>query len=871
MQQLQELSLFENHWNGTIPPFVYNMKQLQILSLKDVGSNMRYLDVSQNNLSGNIPTSLGVLISLEVLKLNNNNFDGEILNSLQNCSQLTGIDLGDNKLFGKISQWIGGLNVSMLNMIRLRSNKFSGHISQQLCNLQQLHILDLSHNNISGTIPKCLGNLASLVNDSYTSFDTSYDSDEQTTLTLKGRELVYNNTIYLVKSIDLSSNTLQGEVPEEISSLILLGTLNLSRNQLTGKIPSEIENLHWLETFDLSHNHLSGQISQSVSSLTSLSHLNLSYNNLFGRIPSGNQLQTLIDPSIYMENPSLCGVPLSTKCPGDDTFPSKDTKDMNEGENDELWFYISMVLGFIVGFWGVCGTLILKTSWRVSVGTNVKTVNLSSRISFLVRMLNPSMHFPSIKELKAPSESQGTKAMGLNREPIVTDGRKSLPVLKVNPEEASIPKENAGRNSEGKRGYYVVPRVNDTTRSHLLRNRVSDIFVIMGQRNSNVRVLPRNSVRSTLSTLKVRESQRTLKSKGASRPNKLVSATATSSKTEKVATSLPENVKHEATQGELPSEANCSQSASTIISRRKSNRRTSYTSLLMTGSKIYQYYWVSEAQNPPPENFMSIQAGITHHMRGILVNWLIELAIPLICSSGTGTLQIRVNARNSLMVTLLDQHLSQVTIKKDDMQLVGITALLLASKYEDFWHPREKAFLKKLKFRLNAPTPYVFMLRFLKAAQSETKVFIANRLLLCGLFCSLNTWFYLIELCLVEYEALRFKPSLLCAAALSVARCTQQITPAWTLLVTKYPKSGTALKTNCAEMVLRFHKAARVGNLKVTYEKYSSPDLSGVCSNKTIGDASTPIQLRGVEIRMLTIQEIKTSASSSRLVFPFIC
>lgn len=31
--------------------------------------------------------------------------------------------------------------------------------------------------------------------------------------------------------------------------------------------------------------------------------------------------------------------------------------------------------------------------------------------------------------------------------------------------------------------------------------------------------------------------------------------------------------------------------------------------------------------------------------------------------------------------------------------------------------------LKKLKFRLNAPTPYVFMLRFLKAAQSEPKVF----------------------------------------------------------------------------------------------------------------------------------------------------
>jgi hypothetical protein len=40
------------------------------------------------------------------------------------------------------------------------------------------------------------------------------------------------------------------------------------------------------------------------------------------------------------------------------------------------------------------------------------------------------------------------------------------------------------------------------------------------------------------------------------------------------------------------------------------------------------------------------------------------------------------------MVTLLDRYLSQATIKKDELQLVGLTALLLASKYEDFWHPR---------------------------------------------------------------------------------------------------------------------------------------------------------------------------------------
>ncbi|KAM1484380.1 hypothetical protein TB2_035588 [Malus domestica] len=375
MPNLNILSLFENNLNGTIPPSICNMQYLGYLSIRSnqfygemphawsVGSKIWFLDVGHNNLSGNIPTSLGVLSSMEVLKLNNNNFGGVIPDSLQNCSGLRSLDLGHNKLFGNIPLWIGGSNVSLLYRLQLRSNVFTGHIPQRLCNLRNLHILDLSHNNLSSTIPKCLDNLTSLVNNNSNPFSTG--SLEQATLTLKGAELVYNKTLKLVKSIDLSSNNLQGEIPEEISNLILLGTLNLSMNQLTGKIPSKIGNLHLLETLDFSHNHLSGHIPQSLSSLTSLSHLNLSYNNLTGRIPSGRQLQTLNDLSIYMNNPSLCGIPLSTNCPGDDTFPAKDVNDKNEdGNHDKLWFYVSVVLGFIVGFWGICGTLILKTSWR---------------------------------------------------------------------------------------------------------------------------------------------------------------------------------------------------------------------------------------------------------------------------------------------------------------------------------------------------------------------------------------------------------------------------------------------------------------------------------------------------------------------------
>ncbi|KAM5586946.1 hypothetical protein ABKV19_005738 [Rosa sericea] len=375
------LDLSDNHLNGSIPPSVCtNLSGLSTLILRSnnlsgelprpwsLWRDLWVVDVADNNLSGNFSSSMGVPSSLVILDLSNNNFGGQIPSSLfQNCSELQSIDLGGNRFTGSIPLQTRSNVSPEFYMLRLRSNSLSGHIPNQLCSLQSLHIIDLAHNKFSGTIPKCLYNLTALayVNDTISAYSSLVYS-EITSLTLKGQELVYNTNLYLVKSIDFSSNNLEGVIPEEISSLIALGTLNLSRNQLTGNIPSKIGNLRWLETLDLSQNHLSGQIPQSFSSLTSLSHLNLSFNNLSGRIPSGNQLQTLNDSSIYEGNPSLCGVPLSTVCPGDGAA-DPDDGDHNDDDNDEngkFGIVVSAVLGFIIGFWSVCGTLVMKKSWR---------------------------------------------------------------------------------------------------------------------------------------------------------------------------------------------------------------------------------------------------------------------------------------------------------------------------------------------------------------------------------------------------------------------------------------------------------------------------------------------------------------------------
>ncbi|XP_028127099.1 receptor-like protein EIX2 [Camellia sinensis] len=297
------------------------------------------------------------------LRLSGNNLSGE-LSWLKNCRSLNTLDIGDNKFSGNIPGWLGE-NLSSLSKLRLRANLFTGDIPQQLCHLSDLHILDLAHNYFTGSIPCCLGNLSGFnrFTSSKSAFTFAFSSESiyihQMDLVVKGRQFGYTSTLELVNVIDLSSNNLSGEIPVEITNPPDLGTLNLSRNQLTGKIPKKIGEMRWLETLDLSSNYLSGSIPSTMSYLTSLSHLNLSYNNLSGSIPSTNQFQTFNDPSIYEGNPELSITDVDAK--------DKDGKkkvDNKEDEYDELWLYLSTGVGFIVGFWVVCGTLVLQRSWR---------------------------------------------------------------------------------------------------------------------------------------------------------------------------------------------------------------------------------------------------------------------------------------------------------------------------------------------------------------------------------------------------------------------------------------------------------------------------------------------------------------------------
>lgn len=310
---------------------------------------------------------------------------------MQNNTDLEFLDLAWNKFYGRLPTWIGELE--SLRFLLLSHNALSDTIPAGITNLGYLQCLDLSDNKFSGGIPWHLSNLTFMTK-LKGGFMPMFDGDGSTihykvfvgsaimglgsyfrkigaghlaeilSVITKGQQLMYGRTIAYFVSIDLSGNSLTGEIPPDITSLVFVMNLNLSSNQLSGQIPNMIGAMRSLVSLDLSKNKLSGEIPPSIASVTSLSYLNLSYNNLSGRIPSGPQLDILNadNPSVmYIGNSGLCGPPLQKNCSGNDS-----QVESRKQEFEPMTFYFGLVLGLVAGLWLVFCALLFKKTWRIA-------------------------------------------------------------------------------------------------------------------------------------------------------------------------------------------------------------------------------------------------------------------------------------------------------------------------------------------------------------------------------------------------------------------------------------------------------------------------------------------------------------------------
>ncbi|KAE8647939.1 receptor-like protein EIX2 [Cucumis sativus] len=388
MPNLSRLFLNDNVINDSLISLLCQLKNLYLLDLSNnrltgivegclLTPNLKILDLSSNNFFGTFPYSKGDLSYIQQLNLGNNNFEGSMPIVLKNSQSLDTLNLGGNKFSGNIPTWVGN-NLESLQLLILRGNLFNGTIPSTLCKLSNLQILDLAHNQLEGVIPPNLSNFNVMTRKSsnghlsgceYFDDEMCYHGEKYVVQHIKSSDLNYSMEQTLLVNIDLSKNHLVGSIPSEIIMLKGLHGLNLSNNYLVGPIPAEIGEMEMLESLDLSFNQLSGPIPRSISKLSSLGVLVLSHNNLSGEIYREGHLSTFNEASSFDDNPYLCGDPLPTNCTIKNSLkPQLKSIDNNVDEEDDRWekwlLYIMIILGFIVGFWTVVGSLTLKKSWR---------------------------------------------------------------------------------------------------------------------------------------------------------------------------------------------------------------------------------------------------------------------------------------------------------------------------------------------------------------------------------------------------------------------------------------------------------------------------------------------------------------------------
>jgi len=216
-------------------------------------------------------------------------------------------------------------------------------------------------------------------------------------------------------------------------------------------------------------------------------------------------------------------------------------------------------------------------------------------------------------------------------------------------------------------------------------------------------------------------------------------------------------------------------------------------------------------------------------MRTILIDWLVEVHLKF--KMIPETLYLTVN--------LIDRFLEQKQVRRSKLQLVGVAALLLASKYEEIYPPEmrdlvyitdraynkqeivdmESEIVNTLQFNLTVPTIHSFLCRYLKAAHADRTM--------VQLSC------YLAERTLQEYSMVKYLPSTVAACAVYIARKSLKRHP-WSPTLVKYSKYDEPDLADCVQEMSIFLNDTSSQQQAVS-RKYTSSKFGSV--------AKTPLQL----------------------------
>lgn len=319
---LRVLDLSYNRLSGPLPGFDY-VYELEILRL---GNNhftgflpngllrgdtlvLNELDLSSNNLTGHI--GLITSTTLQVLNLSSNSITGELPLLTGSCKVL---DLSINQISGNLSvtaKWS-----SDLEYIDLSHNQLKGPIPAETSQFLLLNYLNLSHNYLLSTLPQVLVQYPKLA-----VLDLSFNrfagpmlpellsSSTFRELHLRNNLLAgdirfspsYSSSKPSLRVLDLANNRFSGNFPDDFLFLTGLYVLDISSNVFCGHLPPAITKLIFLASLDISQNKFTGSL--PVAWPSSLVAFNSSYNDLSGTVPE--DLRKFPDSSFHPGNSRL--------------------------------------------------------------------------------------------------------------------------------------------------------------------------------------------------------------------------------------------------------------------------------------------------------------------------------------------------------------------------------------------------------------------------------------------------------------------------------------------------------------------------------------------------------------------------------------
>ncbi|MFH4978192.1 hypothetical protein AB6A40_004901 [Gnathostoma spinigerum] len=242
---------------------------------------------------------------------------------------------------------------------------------------------------------------------------------------------------------------------------------------------------------------------------------------------------------------------------------------------------------------------------------------------------------------------------------------------------------------------------------------------------------------------------------------------------------------------------------------------------------IYQYMRQRELRLCPKAHYLMKQTDITADMRMILVDWLADVAVEYNLAQDT----------LHLTVSIIDRTLSVIDCPRLKLQLIGATAVMIASKFEEIYPPElkeyvyitddtytanqilrmEKVILDTLNYDLCAPTSQWFATRIAHKARCTKKT-----------SCCMD---YLLELALLDAWYLKCRSSVLAASALCLANVLTGPVP-WPTELEEDTGIGIDEMSVILPHLLQSFRKAPDSPHKAVYDKYSSSKYCSVAQLK---------------------------------------